>query len=159
MPLPRPLASFGNVFLILRKFTFLDLFDMYFIVFVTFSKNLDVFSQCLVTHLVPEVKGLPGGVDLICHAGLDPSGYYYGMQNIELDACVPNCRTSGKPAYIKDAHKEGRPWSGLPPLWEAAEAHLLHGAWLSTGLLVALSSQTWTSMCCSTGCRSKEIRS
>ena len=33
-----------------------------------------IFSQYLVTYFVPGVKGLPGGVDLVCHAGLDPLG-------------------------------------------------------------------------------------
>ena len=26
------------------------------------------------------VKDLPGGADFVCHAGLDPSRYYYRMQ-------------------------------------------------------------------------------
>ena len=49
-------------------------FDMYLIVFVIFCKHFDAFSQYLVTYLVPWVKGLPGGVDLVCHADMDRPG-------------------------------------------------------------------------------------
>ena len=35
-------------------------------------------------YLVPGVEGLPGGIDLVCHTGLDPPGYYYLMQIIEV---------------------------------------------------------------------------
>ena len=55
-----------------EKTTFLEIVDMIFTGVVLFSKHLDICSQYLVTHLVPGVKGLPGGVDLVCHAGLDP---------------------------------------------------------------------------------------
>ena len=56
---------------------------MYLIVFEILNKYSVRFCQYLVMYLVPEVKGLPGGVDLVCHAGLDPLGYYYyyGMQS------------------------------------------------------------------------------
>ena len=33
-----------------------------------------MFSQSLVTYLVTGLKGLPGGVDLVCHAGPNPPG-------------------------------------------------------------------------------------
>jgi hypothetical protein len=49
------------------------------IVFVPLSKHLNILNQCLVTYLVPGVKGLPGGVDLVCHAGSDPPGYVLGV--------------------------------------------------------------------------------
>ena len=52
--------------------TCLKFFDVYLTVFVIFHQHLDIFSQYLVTYLVPGVKGLPGGVDLGCRAGLDP---------------------------------------------------------------------------------------
>ena len=55
---------------------------MYLMTFDRFNQYFNRFTQYLVMYLVPGVKGLPGGADLVCHADLDP-GYYYGMQRLQ----------------------------------------------------------------------------
>ena len=65
--------------------TFLDSLDLCLIGLVISSQHLNILSQYLVTYLVPGVKNLPEGVDVVCHVGLDPPpapGYYYERQSI-----------------------------------------------------------------------------
>ena len=80
---PPSSASFGVVF-DSEKMMFLIFFDMYLIFFVIFSQYFGIFSQYLVTYLGPGEKSLHGGVDLACHADLDPPGPYYGMRSRDL---------------------------------------------------------------------------
>ena len=48
--------------------------DLHLSGLVRFVSDCVRFCQDLVMYLVPGVKGLPGGVDLVCHAGLDLMG-------------------------------------------------------------------------------------
>ena len=41
-------------------------------------------------YLVPGVKGLPGGVDLVCHAGLDPPGIIMESRVCLVSPCIDN---------------------------------------------------------------------
>ena len=66
--------------------TILEIWDMYLIVYVIFSK-LFILSQYLVTYVVPGIKGLPGRGDLVFHAAWAPLGHYYGMQSILFHGC------------------------------------------------------------------------
>ena len=56
------------------------MFDMYLLVFVMFNKYLIIFGDVLAEVLGTWGKGLPGGLDLVCHPGLDPLRYYYRMR-------------------------------------------------------------------------------
>ena len=90
--MPLPPTSFEVAFFDSDKITFLDVFDMYLIVFVVFIKHVDIFSQYLVTYLVSGVKRLPGGIfDLSGRPG--PPGCYYRMQSTVIRLVAkPGCR-------------------------------------------------------------------
>jgi hypothetical protein len=110
---------------------------MYLIFSVIFRQHLTIFSQRLVTYLVPGVKGLPGGVDLVCHAGSDPRGYYYGMQNRDLlDCCNKQVQLevySPQPPDFCISGPPGRPVGGLVEWIPPGQKHL-NFVWVVQGM-------------------------